>query len=243
MLKPFAKLLEGHPFKTGITHLYDDEGLPRMVSLASRDKCLSHKGRVKPQALMTKMSAICPDDTRVLMDTGNSFLWGIHYWNCKRPIDFNPKKALFHIGIGFASMGWAIGAAVGMAAGAKGKPVVCFTGDGSMLMSGQEMTVALQENLSVLFVVLNDSSLGMIRHGQQLGGAEQIGHELPSVNFAQMAQAMGIEAYRIETMADLEQLDIPHLLSKSAPCLLDVLIDGDEVPPMGARMKVLTGAV
>ena len=90
---------------------------------------------------------------------------------------------------------------------------------------------------------MNDSSLGMIRHGQQLGGAEQIGHELPAINFAQMAQAMGVEAYRIETMADLDKLDIPFLLSKSVPCLLDVLIDGDEVPPMGARMKVLTGAV
>ena len=243
MLKPFAKLLENNSFKKSLTLSYDDRGLPKMVNLANRDKCFSREGRVKPQALMTKMSAICPDNTRVLMDTGNSFLWGIHYWNCKRPIDFNPKKSLFHIGIGFASMGWAIGAAVGMAAGAKGKPVVCFTGDGSMLMSGQEITTALQENLNVLFVVLNDSSLGMIRHGQQLGGAEQIGNELPAINFAQMAQAMGVEAYRIETMADLDKLDIPFLLSKSVPCLLDVLIDGDEVPPMGARMKVLTGAV
>jgi acetolactate synthase-1/2/3 large subunit len=38
-------------------------------------------------------------------------------------------------------------------------------------------------------------------------------------------------------------LDIPLLLAQNKPCLLDVVIDGDEVPPMGARMKVLTGAV
>ncbi len=243
MLKPFAALLERQSLKKAMAPLQDDEGLPCMVSLANRERCFDAEGRVKPQALMTKMSAICPDDTRVLMDTGNSFLWGIHYWNCKRPKDVDSRKSLFHIGIGFASMGWAIGAAVGMALGAKGRPVVCFTGDGSMLMSGQEITVALQESLNILFVVLNDSSLGMIRHGQQLGGAEQIGNELPAVNFAQMAQAMGVEAYRIETLADFDRLDIPALLSKSAPCLLDVLIDGDEVPPMGARMKVLTGAV
>ncbi len=242
MLKPFAKLLENNSFRKKVTYLQDDFGLPQVVELANRERCFNREGRVKPQALMTAMSARCPDDTRVLMDSGNSFLWGIHYWNCKRPIDFNPKKSLFHIGIGFASMGWAIGASVGMAAGAKGKPVVCFTGDGSMLMSGQEITTALQENLNLLFVVLNDSSLGMVRHGQQLGGAERIGHELPTINFAKMAEAMGIEAYRIETMADLDKLDIVSLLSKSAPCLLDVVIDRDEVPPMGARMKVLTGA-
>ncbi|HMU88280.1 MAG TPA: hypothetical protein PKC11_11740, partial [Agitococcus sp.] len=66
--------------------------------------------------------------------------------------------------------------------------------------------------------------------------------ELPQINFALMAQAMGIEAYRIETMDDLMALDIPYLLAQNKPCLLDVVIDGDEVPPMGARMKVLTGA-
>nr|HNH44907.1 thiamine pyrophosphate-dependent enzyme [Agitococcus sp.] len=188
------------------------------------------------------MSDVCPDETRALFDSGNSFLWGIHYWNCRRPQSFDANKSLFHIGIGFASMGWAIGAAVGVAAGAKGQPVVCVTGDGSMLMSGQEITVAAQHQFGVMFVVLNDSSLGMVRHGQKLSGGESIGHELPQINFALMAQAMGIEAYRIESMDDLMALDIRQLLASNKPCLLDVVIDGDEVPPMGARMKVLTGA-
>ena len=190
----------------------------------------------------TRVSALCPDDTRVLMDSGNSFLWGIHYWNCRRPKDFNRHRSLFHIGIGFSSMGWAIGAAVGVAAGAKGAPVVCFTGDGSMLMSGQEITVALQENLNVLFIVLNDSSLGMVKHGQQIGGAERIGHELPKIDFALMAKAMGVESYRIERLSDLDKIDIPGIVSRPGPCLLDVIVDPEEVPPMGARMKVLTGA-
>jgi acetolactate synthase-1/2/3 large subunit len=111
-----------------------------------------------------------------------------------------------------------------------------------MLMSGQEITVALQHNFNVLFVVLNDSSLGMVRHGQKLSGGESIGHELPQINFAMMAQAMGVKAYRIESMDDLMALNIPLLVSQNKPCLLDVVIDGDEVPPMGSRMKVLTGA-
>lgn len=244
LLKPFAALLEANPFRTTPPPAHDDAGLPVSINLANRDKCVANgEGPVKPQALMTHMSAICPDDTRVLMDSGNSFLWGIHYWNCKRPKDFDPQKSLFHIGIGFSSMGWAIGAAVGMAAAAKGKPVVCFTGDGSMLMSGQEITVARQENLSLLFVVLNDSALGMVRHGQEIGGAEDIGNELPVIDFAKMGEAMGIDSYRITSMADLKALDIPALLTRPGPCLLDVLIDRDEVPPMGARMKVLTGAV
>src|SRR5690606_21673119 len=149
--------------------------------------------------------------------------------------------SLFHIGIGFASMGWAIGASVGMAAAAKGAPVVCFTGDGSYLMSGQEITTALQENLNLLLVVLNDSALGMVRHGQRLSGGERIGHELPNIDFAKMAEAMGVEAYRIESMQQFDALDIPAILSRPGPCLLDIVVDREEVPPMGSRMKVLTG--
>ncbi|WP_250654827.1 thiamine pyrophosphate-binding protein [Alkalimarinus coralli] len=243
MLKPFANLLRDRPNKKEILPLQDDMGLPKFISIEKRDKCISTDGPVKPQRFMSHMSAVCPDNTRVALDSGNSFLWGIHYWNCKRPLDFDPQKSLFHIGIGFASMGWAIGSSVGMAAGAKENPVVCVTGDGSMLMSGQEITTALQEDLNLLFVVLNDSALGMVRHGQKIGGAEKIGNELPNINFAQMGEAMGIESYRIENMAQLEALDIPEILSRPGPCLLDVIVDRDEIPPMGARMKILTGAV
>jgi acetolactate synthase-1/2/3 large subunit len=242
MLKPFVGLLTGNNRRKKWLIKQNEYGLPSNLTIDNYEKCVIQEGKVKPQALMTYLSDVCPDDTRALFDSGNSFLWGIHYWNCRRPINFDAKKTLFHIGIGFASMGWAIGAAVGVAAGAKGKPVVCVTGDGSMLMSGQEITVALQHNLNVLFVVLNDSSLGMVRHGQKLSGGESIGHELPQINFAMMAQAMGVKSYRIENMDDLMALNIPLLVSQNKPCLLDVVIDGDEVPPMGSRMKVLTGA-
>jgi len=242
MLKPFVELLARNKARKKWLIQQDEYGLPANLLIQNPEKCLLQAGKVKPQALMTYLSDVCPDDTRVLFDSGNSFLWGIHYWNCRRPTGFDAKKTLFHIGIGFASMGWAIGAAVGVAAGAQGKPVVCITGDGSMLMSGQEITVALQHNLNVLFVVLNDSSLGMVRHGQKLSGGESIGHELPSINFALMAQAMGLKSYRIESMDDLMALNMALLVSQNKPCLLDVVIDRDEVPPMGARMKVLTGA-
>lgn len=82
----------------------------------------------------------------------------------------------------------------------------------------------------------------MVKHGQQLGGAERIGFALPAINFALMAQAMGVESYRIESASQLLALDIEGILARPGPCLLDVIVDGAEIPPMGARMKVLTGA-
>ncbi|WP_290659952.1 thiamine pyrophosphate-dependent enzyme [Aquabacterium sp.] len=64
-------------------------------------------------------------------------------------------------------------------------------------MNGQEITVAAQEQLTVIFVVLNDAALGMVKHGQRLAGAEQIAFELPQVDFSLMAQSMGITGHVI----------------------------------------------
>ncbi|MFL1453172.1 thiamine pyrophosphate-binding protein [Marinobacter sp. GN3S48] len=220
-----------------------DDRLPKNTRFDEPDKCFERSGRIKSQALMSYMSRICPSDTRVLMDTGNSFLWGIHYWNVHRPDGIPPERNNFSIGLGFAAMGWAIGTSIGMATANRQHPVVCFTGDGSYLMSGQELTIALQENLNVLMLVLNDASLGMVSHGQKLSGGEQVATRLPGVDFAMMARALGVESYRVETMAQLVDLDIPGILSRPGPCLIDILVDGDQVPPLGSRMKVLTSSI
>ena len=136
-------------------------------------------------------------------------------------------------------MGWAIGAAVGQALASPGRPVVCITGDGSLLMSGQEITVAVQEGLPVIFVVLNDSALGMVKHGQRLGGAEPIAFELPQVDFCAYAKAMGADGHIIHSPKDLLHLDVDDLCNRPGPTLLDVRVDPEEVPPMGLRMQVL----
>lgn len=218
-----------------------NDGLPAIVDERFREGCYATTGPVKPQALMTYFSRVCPAGTRALFDSGNSFLWGIHHWNVRRPDTLAPDKNLFHIGIGFAPMGWAIGASVGVAMAAKGAPVLCVTGDGSYLMSGQELTTARQERQNLLMVVLNDASLGMVRHGQALGGAEPIANQLPTIDYAKLAEALGVQSYKINNMVDLHALDLQAIFERPGPCLLDVMIDADEVPPMGARMKVLTG--
>lgn len=136
-------------------------------------------------------------------------------------------------------MGWGIGHAVGTAFGNLDVPVACLTGDGSMLMNGQEITVALQHRLPVFFVVLNDAALGTIRHGQLLGGAEQIGWELPDIDFAQMAKAMGIAGFRVRTPEELLSIDWAGLWKQRIPVLIDVCIDRNEVSPIAQRMKSL----
>ncbi|MEZ5523710.1 MAG: thiamine pyrophosphate-binding protein [Pseudomonadales bacterium] len=222
--------------------------------LNSLRKYYDDSSPIKPQWLMHRLAQLFPPNTRYLADTGNSFAWAIHYLHpfdrrmAERRTDGRHDNGrrqrhagLFQCALEFASMGWAIGSSVGASLASPHEPVVCITGDGSLLMSGQEMTVALQHHLPVIFVILNDSSLGMVKHGQYLGKAESIGYELPQVDFAEMARSMGVVGYRIKQAQDLLDLNIQAICSRNGPTVLDVLVDPDEAPPMASRIKVLKG--
>lgn len=187
---------------------------------------------IPPSALMQTLGQIFPHETRYVVDAGNSWAWATHYLH---PF----SSGLYRVAMGFGAMAWGVGAAVGTAFGCPGKPVVCLTGDGSFLMSGQEITVAVMERLPVVFIVLNDQALGMVKHGQRLGGGEPIAFSLPPVDFTQMAEAMGASAETITTIDELLSLDINEICTRSGPTLLNVYIDPEAVPPMGSRMKTL----
>ena len=214
----------------------------RYFVLADEDKYRGDATPIKPQRLMYDLARLFPPYTRFLADSGNSFLWAIHYLH---PLDRRisgrrvPVGGMFRINMGLASMGWAIGGAVGTALGCPGMPVVCITGDGSFLMNGQEITAAIMEKLPIVYVILNDAALGTVKHGQRLGKAEEVGFELPEIDFAMMARAMGANAYIIKSPQDMAALDIPVLCKYPGPTVLDVRIDREEVPPLDMRMRAL----
>ena len=214
----------------------------RHFELDDESKYYDDSTPIKPQRLMRELPRLFPPNTRYLADIGASFAWAIHYLH---PFDRriagerDGHGGAFRACLEFASMGWAIGSAVGTALARPGDPVVCITGDGALLMSGQEITVAIQERLPVVFIVLNDSALGMVKHGQRLAGAEQIGVELPSIDYARMAESLGAAGFRIVSPQDLLMLNVENICRRKGPTLLDVLIDPEEVPPMKVRMKVL----
>jgi acetolactate synthase-1/2/3 large subunit len=223
--------------------------------LREPDKFMSDDVPIKPQRLMNALSQACPPSTRFVADAGNSTAWAIHYLQPRdRRIRHQHDFAQHHesggrrqahaagwlrVVMDFAPMGWAIGASIGIARGNPACPVICLTGDGSYLMNGQEITVAAEEGLAVVFIILNDAALGMVKHGQRLAGAESIGWRLPDIDYRRLAEALGIPGFVIRAPEDFELLDFDRILSRKGPTLLDVRIDGEEIPPMGLRMKTL----
>lgn len=202
-------------------------------TLADEEKCSSNASPVKPQRLMNHLSRALPDNTRIFVDAGNGWSWATHY------LSRNNSNGLYRIAMGYGSMAWSVGAAIGSAIGNRAVPTLCIVGDGSYLMSAQEITVAAQQKLPVVFLVLNDSAMGMVMHGQRLGQQESIGWQLNTVDYAQMARAVGVEGIVIDHPTQLDDLDYAALFSKDGPTLLDVRIDREEVPPMGDRIKGL----
>ncbi|MFC1749136.1 thiamine pyrophosphate-binding protein [Pseudomonadota bacterium] len=208
------------------------EYLPSGYSLKCEEHLFSDSVPLKPQRVMYELSKRFPSDTRFFIDAGNAWAWATHYLMLKE----DTKQ---FIGFGFGAMGWAIGAAIGAAFGAKDKHVTCITGDGSYLMSGQELSVAVAEKLQVVFIVLNDQALGMVKHGQRMGGAEPIAFQLPLVDYAKIAEAQGAQAYTIRKPEDFKKIDFKKLDSTIGPTLFDIHIDPEEVPPIDSRVNTL----
>jgi acetolactate synthase-1/2/3 large subunit len=217
---------------------------------------------IKPQRLMRELPNLLPAGTRYITDGTSAKGWALHYLHIPdrrvaerrsangalqhrsalppRAADRRTDAAgLVRTSMEFSCMGWAIGHSLGAACARRDTPVVCLTGDGSMLMNGQEITVAAEHRLPVFYVVLNDSAMGTIRHGQILGGAEQIGWELPEVDFALMAKAMGVHGYTVRAPKDLHDIDWHGLWQRGEPAVIDVKIDREAVPPIKQRMKSL----
>ncbi len=209
----------------------------KKASIGDPFKPVAAGAPIKPQYLMRELGWRSPPDTRFLTDTGNSTIWGIH--NLAMHDHLPSTGGWMRVTMNFAPMGWAIGGAVGTALANPAVPVVCITGDGSLLMNGQEMTVALTEKLNVLFVVLNDAALGMVKFGQRMAGAEQVASELPEVNFKMMAESMGIPGHVIRCAEDFDNLDLDAIFCHPGPTVLDVRVDRNEAPPMELRLRTL----
>lgn len=196
----------------------------------------NYAGPVHPLDLMRWIGTSTGQEVVVHVDTGSSMAWATRGLTRTKP-------DTYRVAMGACSMCWAIGAAIGAAVGQR-RRVISVTGDGAMLMSSLELTVAVERDLPVTCIVLNDSSLGMVRHGQRLSGAEPIATRITTVSFAKLAQACGIEAQQVASRHELDRVPLDWLRSNDGgPRLIDVRIDPDVVPPIGERIAAMRSGV
>lgn len=186
-----------------------------------------------PQRLIMDLGEAMPEDTLYFVDNGNSMAWAIRHLKVTQPYSF-------YVGLGFASMGFAAAASVGGKLAAGDRPVVALVGDGSFLMNGMEVATAVNYNIPVIWVVMNNSMLGMVYHGRKLAGLpEGIESTFKPVDFVKLAEGYGARGIRITKPGEITREMIADIISTGVPTVLDVIIDPEEVPPIHSRIVSL----
>jgi acetolactate synthase-1/2/3 large subunit len=157
----------------------------------------------------------------------------------------SPRQLLTSGGLG--TMGFGLPAAIGASLAQPGRTVVCFTGDGSLLMNVQELATAAEESVEVKIVVLNNRHLGLVRQQQQLfyGGRYHASRFHAEPDFVAIAHGFGVEA------VDLGGTDNPlgtlgRAMRRPGPCLINVPIAAETnvypmVPPGAANRDMIDG--
>jgi acetolactate synthase-1/2/3 large subunit len=123
--------------------------------------------------------------------------------------------------MGWGTLGFAFPAALG-AACAGGGPVVAFCGDGGFLFACGELATAAQERSPLTVVVVDDGGYGMLRFDQRRTGAEPFGVDLPTPDFAALAQAFDLRAERVDGLGAAFADALARHVADDEPSLLAV---------------------
>lgn len=187
----------------------------------------------KPQRLIMDLVDSLPEETLYFVDNGSSMAWAIHHIPMTQPYSF-------FVGLGFASMGFAVAAPIGGKLAAGEKPVVALVGDGSFLMNGMEVATAVNYNIPVIWVVMNNSMLGMVYHARKLSSIpEGITSSFKQVDFVKLAEGLGARGIRITKPGEINRAMMDEIRASGLPTVIDVIIDPEEVPPIHSRITSL----
>jgi acetolactate synthase-1/2/3 large subunit len=193
---------------------------------------------LQPYGIIRHTAALVADDAIVTSDVGQHQMWVAQAF----PFAW-PRQWLTSGGLG--TMGFGLPAAIGAALAEPERTVVCFTGDGSLLMNIQELATAAEEGVNVKVILLNNGHLGLVRQQQQLfyGGRYHASRFHTEPDFAAIARGFGVDAYDLGAAADPLAL-LSGALRTSGPCLVNVPIAADAnvypmVPPGAANRDMI----
>jgi acetolactate synthase-1/2/3 large subunit len=154
---------------------------------------------------------------RMAVDAGAHMFSATAFFPSTRPGDVL-------ISNGLASMAFALPAAIACALDDPSQAVMCFTGDGGLMMCMGELCTAIETQAKVVVVVFNDSALSLIDIKQQSRQLPTRGVRWRKHDFAGAMQALGGLGFSVHNEAEYAQA-LQTALDADGPCLIDVQID------------------
>ncbi|HDC4368514.1 acetolactate synthase large subunit [Enterobacter cloacae subsp. cloacae] len=193
---------------------------------------LSHYGLINAVAA-------CVDDSAIITtDVGQHQMWTAQAYPLNRP-----RQWLTSGGLG--TMGFGLPAAVGAALANPDRKVICFSGDGSLMMNIQEMATAAENQLDVKIILMNNEALGLVHQQQSLFYKQGVfAATYPGmINFMQIAAGFGLYTCDLNAEEDAHAA-LQAAISRPGPALIHVRIDPEQkvypmVPPGAANTEMV----
>ncbi|MCC7346727.1 MAG: thiamine pyrophosphate-binding protein, partial [Variibacter sp.] len=136
------------------------------------------------------------------------------------------------------SMGYGVPAAVGAKRLFPDRTVVAFSGDGDFLMNGQEFATAVQYELNLVCVVVDNSMYGTIRmHQEREYPGRVCGTALKNPDFAAYARAFGGFGITVENTADFAAA-FEAARASGKPAIIHVKVDPEAITPLTTLSKI-----
>ena len=208
------------------------------VNLPDQDDPSSHFGLIR--AVADCMDEIDPAGAIIATDVGQHQMWVAQAYPLRRP-----RQWLTSGGLG--TMGFGVPAALGAALACPERTVVCFSGDGSILMNVQELVTAAEENANLKIIVMNNNSLGLVHQQQTLFYGERIyaSRYRHGPDFVSVARGFGMAAVDLDRATD-PLAALRKALQRPGPVLIHASIDVRHhvypmVPPGAANRDMIVG--
>lgn len=219
VLKNLLPLLDNNP---------RDEWIKRIGELRSMhaEISVSH-GPTHPLGIIDRIAEMVDSETIIATDVGQHQMW------VAQSYPFSEPRTLLTSG-GLGTMGFGLPAAIGAAMASPGKRVVCFSGDGSILMNIQELATLADLNLPVTVIIMNNGHLGLVRQQQELFYGNRItASKFATVpDFVALARAFGIRSVNIAA-EDNPESALAEAIAGQGPCIVEAPIDyAENVYPM-----------
>ncbi|GGI06212.1 biosynthetic-type acetolactate synthase large subunit [Egicoccus halophilus] len=201
-------------------------------------------GVLKPQTAIRAVHETWGDEAVYVSGVGQHQMWSAQH------IPYTRGRQWINSG-GLGTMGFAVPAAIGAKVGVgRDTPVVAIDGDGCFQMTFQELATAVQHDIPVVFCVVNNGYLGMVRQWQHLFYDDRLSQvALPQdcPDLMKLADAYGIPGFRVQTVDELDAtLAKAHEITDQ-PVLVEFRVDPDEmvfpmVPSGASNDEVLESA-
>ena len=197
-------------------------------------------GPTAPRALLQEVARAAPPEAIIVSDVGQHQMWVAQHY----PLA-DARRWLTSGGLG--TMGFGLPVAIGAAHARPEVPVICFTGDGGLLMNIQELATVAEADVNVKVIVLDNRSLGLVAQQQELFYASPgFGSRFAqATDYVTVARGFGIPAFDTgDAGADLDFWS--GVLMTPGPCLVRVPVDAREqalpiVPPGAAHWEAIGG--